>query len=50
MNVDDEEELAARFNVMSIPFFAVIKDGKLVDSSLGATTKDALAAKLDAVL
>ncbi|MBP5670391.1 MAG: thioredoxin [Lachnospiraceae bacterium] len=50
VNVDDEEELAARFNVMSIPFFAVIKDGKLVDSSLGATTKDALAAKLDAVL
>ena len=50
VNVDDEEELAARFNVMRIPFFAVIKDGKLVDSSLGATTKDALAAKLDAVL
>jgi thioredoxin 1 len=50
VNVDDEEEFAARFNVMSIPFFAVIKDGKLVDSSLGATTKDALAAKLDAVL
>lgn len=50
VNVDEQEELAARFNVMSIPFFALIKDGKMVDSSLGATTKDALAAKLNAIL
>ena len=50
INVDEEEDLAARFNVMSIPFFAIIKDGKLVDSQTGASSKDALAAKLDAVL
>ena len=50
VNVDEQEELAARFNVMSIPFFAFIKDGKMVDSSLGATSKDALVAKLEALL
>ena len=50
VNVDEQEDLAARFNVMSIPFFAFIKDGKMVDSSLGATSKDALVAKLEALL
>jgi len=50
VNVDEQEELAARFNVMSIPFFAFIKDGKMVDSSLGAASKDALVAKLEALL
>ena len=50
VNVDEQEDLAARFNVMSIPFFAFIKDGKMVDSSLGASSKDALVAKLEALL
>ncbi len=50
VNVDEQEELAARFGVMSIPFFAVIKDGKMVDSNLGATSAEALAEKLKAVL
>ncbi|MBQ6095747.1 MAG: thioredoxin [Lachnospiraceae bacterium] len=50
VNVDDEEDLAARFGVMSIPFFAFIKDGKMVDSQIGGTTKEALAAKLEALL
>lgn len=50
INVDEQEDLAAQFNVMSIPFFALIKDGKMVDSQTGATTKDALAAKLEALL
>ena len=50
VNVDEQEDLAAQFNVMSIPFFALIKDGKMVDSTLGATTKEALAAKIEALL
>lgn len=50
VNVDEQEELAARFHVMSIPFIALIKDGQMVDSNLGATSKEALAAKLDAIL
>lgn len=50
VNVDEEQELAEKFNVMSIPFIALIKDGKMVDSNLGATSKDALVAKLEALL
>ena len=30
VNVDDEPDLAQQFGVMSIPFLAVFKDGKLV--------------------
>lgn len=29
INVDDETDLAAQFNVMSIPFIAVFKNGQL---------------------
>lgn len=36
INVDDEEELAASFGVMSIPALFVLKDGKVVNQSLGA--------------
>ena len=35
VNVDDEPDLAQQFGVMSIPFLAVFKDGKLVTSSVG---------------
>ncbi len=46
INIDEEPGLAGQFNVMSIPFFAVIKDGKVVDSALGAMPKRALEAKI----
>ncbi len=42
INVDEERELAARFNVMSIPTLVVIKDGKTADISVGAKGKDAI--------
>ena len=42
VNVDQQPELAGMFNVRSIPFFAVIKNGKLVDSALGAIPADEL--------
>lgn len=35
VNVDEEPELAASFNVASIPYVAVIKDGKVVNKSVG---------------
>lgn len=40
INVDEEQELAARFGIMSIPTLAVIKNGKLVHKSAGARPKD----------
>lgn len=39
INVDQQPELAAQFGVMSIPMLAVLKDGKVVNSSVGAKPK-----------
>ena len=36
INVDSEPELAAQFGVSSIPMLAVIKNGKVVNSAVGA--------------
>lgn len=35
VNVDEQNELASQFQVMSIPTLLVIKDGKLVAKDLG---------------
>lgn len=40
INVDEEPELSATFGVMSIPMLAVMKDGKLVYTSVGARPKE----------
>ena len=34
INVDEEPELANKFNIMSIPTLVVMKNGKIVQSSL----------------
>lgn len=39
VNVDNEEELAIRFGVMSIPTLIVFKDGKAVRQSVGVQPK-----------
>lgn len=39
VNIDEQPELAAAFNVMSIPTLAVLKNGKLVTSSVGVKSK-----------
>ena len=39
VNVDEQPELAASFSVMSIPSLFVLKDGKVVNSSVGAKPK-----------
>ena len=39
VNVDEQPELAGRFNVLSIPTLAVIKDGKVVNVSVGVKPK-----------
>ncbi|MBQ9784153.1 MAG: thioredoxin [Clostridia bacterium] len=42
VNVDDEEELAIRFGVMSIPTLIVFRDGKPVRQSVGVQPKAAI--------
>ena len=50
VSVDKQEELAAQFGIRSIPFFAFVKDGKVVDSVLGAVPSSELEKKLDALV
>ena len=39
VNVDEEQELATRFGVMSIPSLFVLKNGEIVNRALGAQPK-----------
>ena len=46
VNVDEEPELAAKYQVMSIPTLFVMKDGQVVNQSLGAKPKAQILAML----
>ena len=46
VNVDEEPELAARYQVSSIPSLFVIKDGQITNQSLGAKPKAQILAML----
>ncbi len=47
INVDEQGELAQDFRIMSIPTLMVFKGGKMVESVMGARTKEALADMLN---
>jgi len=47
INVDEEPELAAAFGVSSIPMLAVVKNGEVVNTSVGARPKQQILAMLD---
>lgn len=42
INVDDEPEIASKFNVMSIPTLAVVKGGTVSATAVGARPKEDL--------
>ena len=42
INVDEHEDLAQKFGVMSIPTLCFFKDGKLVNKTIGFKNKDEL--------
>ena len=42
VNVDEQEELAARFGIMSIPTLLVFKNGVLQGQTVGVQSKQAL--------
>ena len=47
VNVDEEQELAAQFGVMSIPTLMVVKNGEVVNKSVGAKNKQQILKKLE---
>jgi thioredoxin 1 len=48
VNVDEAQDLAARYNVMSIPTLIIFKNGEPVEEMVGALPKQALLNKLKA--
>ena len=47
VNVDEQMELAMRFQVSSIPMLAVFKDGKAITKSVGYRPKSEIAAMVE---
>ncbi len=50
VNVDNNPTLSAKFGIRNIPTVLFIKNGEIKDKQVGATTKNALAEKLNALL
>ena len=48
VNVDDEQELALRYGVMSIPTVIFFKDGKEIDRKVGVMPPEVFTQVLDA--
>jgi thioredoxin 1 len=47
LDVDDNQETAAKFGVMSIPTLLIFKNGEVVDKVVGFQPKEALASVLE---
>jgi len=47
INVDEQRELAMRFQVSGIPMLVIFKDGKVVAKSVGYRPKSEIAAMLE---
>ena len=50
INVDDNKEIAMNNKVMGIPTLLFFKEGQLIDRITGVIDKDALYAKIDALV
>ena len=47
VDVDVEQDIAAKYGVMSIPTLVFFKDGKVADQIVGAQSKSVIAGKLE---
>lgn len=50
VNVDDEENLAREFGVMSIPCVFFFKNGEMVGKQVGLLSKDMLISKIQSLM
>ena len=49
-NVDDCEEIAMQYRIMSIPTLIFFKNGEIVDRTVGAMPKSALVERINSLL
>lgn len=50
VNVDENAELAQKYNVFSIPTLAIFKNGEVVSQKVGASTKESFQTMIDSSL
>jgi len=50
VNVDHNKEISAKFGIRNIPTIIFLKNGELVDKSVGAVPKNVLTDKIDNLL
>jgi len=50
VNTDEQQELSTKFGVRSIPTIVFMKDGEIVDTMVGAASKQAFTDKLNSLL
>lgn len=50
VNVDNEQEIAAKYGIRNIPTILFFKGGEIVDKNVGVAPKADLAKKIDALL
>ena len=46
VNVDNNQEIAGKYEIRAIPTILIFKEGKLADTVVGLTSKDDLKAKI----
>ena len=50
VNTDEEQDIAIKFGIRSIPTLLFFKDGEVADQMIGAAGKQVIADKIDALL
>jgi thioredoxin 1 len=50
VNTDEQQDIAVKYGIRSIPSILFFKDGEMVDQMVGAASKDAFADKINALV
>jgi thioredoxin 1 len=50
VNTDEQQDLAVKYGIRSIPTILFIKEGEVVDTLIGASSKQALTDKINTLL
>jgi thioredoxin 1 len=50
LNTDEQQDIAIKFGIRSIPTLMFFKDGKMVDKFVGAQTKETIEKKMNELL